>query len=90
MKTSACDLTRRIPLRTVGCHGIQVEDRDRLAAAIEEGLDNASVPTMIDVVVTHGPAEMPPVSMTARSRSRRRTVCLNGSSVFMASSNNPN
>ena len=44
----------------MGCHGIRVEDPDRLAAAIEAGLDTHDVPTIIDVVVTREPGQMLP------------------------------
>ena len=44
----------------MGCHGIRVENPDRLAAAIEAGLDTHDVPTIIDVVVTREPGQMLP------------------------------
>ena len=44
----------------MGCHGIRVEDPDRLAGAIESGLDTHHVPTIIDVVVTREPGQMLP------------------------------
>ena len=44
----------------MGCNGIRVEDPDRLAAAIETGLDTHGVPTVIDVVVTREPGRMLP------------------------------
>ncbi len=46
--------------RAMGCHGIRVEDPDELSAAIAEGLENTSSPTVIDVVVTRDPAKMLP------------------------------
>ena len=46
--------------RAMGCHGIRVEDPERLSAAIEEGLENTSSPTVLDVVVTRDPAKMLP------------------------------
>ena len=44
----------------MGCHGIRVEDPDRLAGAIESGLNTGHVPTVIDVVVTREPGQMLP------------------------------
>ena len=44
----------------MGCNGIRVEDPDRLAGAIESGLDTHDVPTIIDVVVTREPGRMLP------------------------------
>ena len=44
----------------MGCNGIRVEDPDRLADAIETGLDTHHVPTIIDVVVTREPGQMLP------------------------------
>ena len=44
----------------MGCHGIRVEDPDRLAGAIEAGLGTHGVPTVIDVVVTREPGQMLP------------------------------
>ncbi len=44
----------------MGCRGIRVEDPEKLGAAITEGLENTSSPTVIDVVVTRDPARMLP------------------------------
>ena len=44
----------------MGCNGIRVEDPDRLADAIESGLNTGDVPTVIDVVVTREPGQMLP------------------------------
>ena len=44
----------------MGCNGIRVEDPDRLADAIETGLNTHHVPTIIDVVVTREPGQMLP------------------------------
>ena len=44
----------------MGCNGIRVEDPDRLASAIETGLNTHGVPTVIDVVVTREPGQMLP------------------------------
>ena len=46
--------------KAMGCHGIRVEDPEMLSAAIDEGLENTSSPTVIDVVVTRDPAKMLP------------------------------
>ena len=46
--------------RAMGCHGIRVEDPDRLADAIESGLSTRGIPTIIDVVVTREPGQMLP------------------------------
>ncbi|MPY73782.1 MAG: thiamine pyrophosphate-binding protein [Alphaproteobacteria bacterium] len=43
-----------------GCHGIRVEDPDRLGDAIQAGMAETSRPTVIDVVVTRDPAKMLP------------------------------
>ena len=44
----------------MGCNGIRVEDPDRLAGAVESGLNTGEVPTVIDVVVTREPGQMLP------------------------------
>ena len=44
----------------MGCNGIRVEDPDRLADAIESGLNTHHVPTIVDVVVTREPGQMLP------------------------------
>ena len=44
----------------MGCHGIRVEDPERLAGAIESGLNTRDVPSVIDVVVTREPGRMLP------------------------------
>ena len=44
----------------MGCNGIRVEDPDRLAGAIESGLNTGHIPTIIDVVVTREPGQMLP------------------------------
>ena len=44
----------------MGCRGIRVEDPERLADAIQEGLANTGMPTVVDVVVTRDPAKMLP------------------------------
>ncbi len=46
--------------RAMGCRGIRVEDPDKLAAALREGLENTASPTVLDVVVTRDPAKMLP------------------------------
>ncbi len=46
--------------RAMGCNGIRVEDPEKLSAAIAEGLENTSSPTVIDVIVTRDPANMLP------------------------------
>jgi acetolactate synthase-1/2/3 large subunit len=43
-----------------GCHGIRVEDPDKLGDAIRAGMAETSRPTVIDVVVTRDPAKMLP------------------------------
>ena len=45
---------------TMGCRGIRVEDPDRIADAIREGLANTDTPTVVDVIVTRDPAKMLP------------------------------
>jgi acetolactate synthase-1/2/3 large subunit len=44
----------------MGCRGIRVEDPGKLGAAIREGLENTSSPTVLDVIVTRDPARMLP------------------------------
>lgn len=44
----------------MGCHGIRVEDPERIADAVREGLANTDTPTVVDVVVTRDPAKMLP------------------------------
>ncbi len=48
--------------RAMGCHGIRVEDPDALGAALREGLENTSSPTVLDIVVTRDPARMLPAA----------------------------
>jgi acetolactate synthase-1/2/3 large subunit len=48
--------------RGFGCHGIRVTDPEQLAAALREGLDNTSSPTVIDAIVTRDPARMLPAA----------------------------
>ncbi|HZF74631.1 MAG TPA: thiamine pyrophosphate-binding protein [Acetobacteraceae bacterium] len=48
--------------RAMGCHGIRVEDPDALGAALLEGLENTSSPTVLDIVVTRDPARMLPAA----------------------------
>ncbi len=43
-----------------GCHGIRVEDPDKLADAIRAGMAETSRPTVIAVVVTRDPVKMLP------------------------------
>jgi len=45
-----------------GCHGIRVEDPEKLSAAFREGLENTNSPTIVDVVVTRDPARMLPAA----------------------------
>ena len=44
----------------MGRRGIRVEDPERIADAIREGLANTGTPTVVDVVVTRDPAKMLP------------------------------
>ncbi|MCO5066654.1 MAG: thiamine pyrophosphate-binding protein [Rhizobiaceae bacterium] len=44
----------------MGCRGIRVEDPDKVADALREGLENISSPTVIDLVVTRDPSKMLP------------------------------
>jgi acetolactate synthase-1/2/3 large subunit len=46
--------------RAFGCHGLRVEDPNKLGAAIREGLENTASPTILDVIVTRDPARMLP------------------------------
>jgi acetolactate synthase I/II/III large subunit len=46
--------------RAMGCRGVRIEDPDRLAPALREGLDERSRPTVLDIVVTRDPARMLP------------------------------
>lgn len=46
--------------RAMGCQGIRVEDPEKLADALREGLANTASPTVLDVVVTRDPARMLP------------------------------
>jgi acetolactate synthase-1/2/3 large subunit len=45
-----------------GCHGIRVSDPEKLSAALQEGLENTSSPTVIDAIVTRDPAKMLPAA----------------------------
>jgi acetolactate synthase-1/2/3 large subunit len=44
----------------MGCRGIRVEDPEKLAGALGEGLANTSSPTVLDIVVTRDPGRMLP------------------------------
>jgi acetolactate synthase-1/2/3 large subunit len=44
----------------MGCRGIRVDDPNKLSAALREGLENTSSPTVLDIVVTRDPAKMLP------------------------------
>ncbi|HZP79834.1 MAG TPA: thiamine pyrophosphate-binding protein [Pseudolabrys sp.] len=46
--------------RAMGCNGIRVEDPGKLSAALRDGLENTSSPTVLDVIVTRDPAKMLP------------------------------
>jgi acetolactate synthase-1/2/3 large subunit len=46
--------------RAMGCRGIRVDDPNKLSAALREGLENTSSPTVLDIVVTRDPAKMLP------------------------------
>jgi acetolactate synthase-1/2/3 large subunit len=46
--------------RAMGCAGIRVEDPERLAPALREGLAERGRPTVLDIVVTRDPARMLP------------------------------
>jgi acetolactate synthase I/II/III large subunit len=48
--------------RAMGCRGIRVEDPERLAEALREGLANTDSPTVLDIVVTRDPARMLPAA----------------------------
>ncbi|MHA3903533.1 thiamine pyrophosphate-binding protein [Castellaniella sp. WN] len=48
--------------RSMGCHGIRVEDPEQLAAAYRTAILNRDRPTVIDVVVTRDPARMLPAA----------------------------
>jgi acetolactate synthase I/II/III large subunit len=45
-----------------GCHGIRVDNPEKLGAALKEGLANTSAPTIIDAIVTRDPAKMLPAA----------------------------
>ncbi|MGI9421721.1 MAG: thiamine pyrophosphate-binding protein, partial [Hyphomicrobiaceae bacterium] len=45
-----------------GCHGLRVTDPETLSAAIQEGLENSSTPTVIDAIVTRDPSRMLPAA----------------------------
>jgi acetolactate synthase I/II/III large subunit len=45
-----------------GCRGIRVSDPEKLSAALQEGLENTSTPTVIDAIVTRDPAKMLPAA----------------------------
>lgn len=45
-----------------GCHGIRVDDPEKLNRAITEGLENTSTPTVIDAIVTRDPGRMLPAA----------------------------
>lgn len=46
----------------LGCLGIRVDDPDKVAEALAQGLANTSSPTIIDLIVTRDPARMLPAA----------------------------
>ncbi len=46
----------------LGCLGIRVDDPDKVADALAQGLANTSSPTIIDLIVTRDPARMLPAA----------------------------
>ncbi|MBM3490950.1 MAG: thiamine pyrophosphate-binding protein [Alphaproteobacteria bacterium] len=46
--------------RSFGCHGVRVEDPDKLPAALKEGMAERRLPSVLDVVVTRDPKQMLP------------------------------
>ena len=46
--------------RAMGCHGIRVDDPDRIADALAEALATPGRPTVVDVVGTRDPSQMLP------------------------------
>ena len=48
--------------KNLGCLGIRVEDPDKVADALAQGLANTTSPTIIDLVVTRDPARMLPAA----------------------------
>jgi acetolactate synthase I/II/III large subunit len=45
-----------------GCHGIRVDDPEKLSGALTEALENTSSPTIIDAIVTRDPGRMLPAA----------------------------
>jgi acetolactate synthase I/II/III large subunit len=45
-----------------GCHGIRVDNPEKLAGALKEALANTTTPTIIDAIVTRDPAKMLPAA----------------------------
>ena len=56
------DLNYAEIVKGFGCHGIRVNDPEKLSSALAEGLANTSSPTVIDCVVTRDPAKMLPAA----------------------------
>ncbi|OQX10362.1 MAG: acetolactate synthase [Desulfobulbaceae bacterium A2] len=48
--------------RSMGCRGLRVEQPEELAAAFRQALEQRTLPTVIDVVVTRDPAKMLPAT----------------------------
>jgi thiamine pyrophosphate-dependent acetolactate synthase large subunit-like protein len=48
--------------RGFGCHSIRVSDPEKLSAAIREGLENTSTPTVRDCIVTRDPSRRLPAA----------------------------
>jgi acetolactate synthase-1/2/3 large subunit len=48
--------------RSLGCHGLRVEDPGELGAAIAAGIAERALPSIIDVVVTRDPGQMLPAA----------------------------
>lgn len=46
--------------RSIGCHGIRVDEPGALAAALAKGLSQTDLPTVIDIATTRDPARMLP------------------------------
>lgn len=49
-----------ITAKALGCNGIRVEEPGKIRAAIEAGMNEKALPTVIDLVVTRDPAKMLP------------------------------
>ena len=66
-----------------GCHGIRVEDPNKIAAALTEAMAVTDRPSVIDVVVTRDPAQMLPAVDNRMVKIKKGDAWLNCRNIFV-------